>query len=66
MALGSARLFNIELTQNFNGPYMATSVADFWRRWHISLTNWFRDYVYIPLGGNRKAPARTCFTVPVR
>jgi len=49
MALGSARLFNINLTQNFNNPYMATSVADFWRRWHISLSRWIFDYVFEPL-----------------
>jgi len=45
--------------QNFDHPYRAVSVADFWRRWHISLTTWFRDYLYIPLGGNRKGPFRT-------
>jgi alginate O-acetyltransferase complex protein AlgI len=53
IALGVARLFNIELTMNFRQPYYASSVSNFWRRWHISLTNWFRDYLYIPLGGNR-------------
>ena len=49
MALGSARLFNIELTQNFNSPYLATSVADFWRRWHISFSRWILDYIFKPL-----------------
>ena len=49
MALGSARLFNINLTQNFNSPYLATSVADFWRRWHISFSRWILDYVFAPL-----------------
>jgi alginate O-acetyltransferase complex protein AlgI len=49
MALGSARLFNINLTQNFNSPYLATSVADFWRRWHISFSSWILDYIFKPL-----------------
>lgn len=53
MALGLAMLFGIRLPENFNAPYMAVSVTDFWRRWHISLSSWFRDYVYIPLGGSR-------------
>ena len=58
MALGSARLFNIRLTQNFNSPYLAISVSDFWRRWHISLSHFLKDYLYIPLGGNRKGSVR--------
>jgi D-alanyl-lipoteichoic acid acyltransferase DltB (MBOAT superfamily) len=49
MALGSARLFNVNLTQNFNSPYLATSVADFWRRWHISFSRWILDYIFKPL-----------------
>src|SRR5262245_41826840 len=49
MALGVARLFNIRLTQNFNSPYLATSVADFWRRWHISFSRWILDYIFKPL-----------------
>lgn len=53
IAIGTARLFGFELMQNFSFPYFATGIADFWRRWHISLTSWFRDYVYIPLGGSR-------------
>ncbi len=53
IARGLSRLMGIELSQNFNFPYLATSISDFWRRWHISLSSWFRDYVYIPLGGNR-------------
>lgn len=53
IAIGTARLFGIELMQNFNFPYLARDVAEFWRRWHISLSTWFRDYVYIPLGGSR-------------
>ena len=55
MAIGCARLFGIDLMCNFNYPYFARTIPDFWRRWHISLTTWFRDYVYIPLGGNRCA-----------
>lgn len=51
MATGCGRIFGIELSRNFNFPYMAGNVADFWRRWHITLTSWFRDYMYIPLGG---------------
>lgn len=53
IAIGTARLFGIRLTQNFNVPYFARDVAEFWRRWHISLMSWFKDYVYIPLGGSR-------------
>lgn len=59
MAIGLARMFGFELLENFNYPYAASSITDFWKRWHISLTNFFRDYVYIPLGGNRKGKART-------
>lgn len=53
MAIGLGRIFGFHFPENFNHPYMATSVTDFWRRWHMSLSGWFRDYVYIPLGGNR-------------
>ena len=53
IAIGTARLFGIRLTRNFNYPYFARDIAEFWRKWHISLTSWFRDYVYIPLGGSR-------------
>ena len=59
IAIGSARLFGLHLSDNFRNPYFATNIPDFWRRWHISLTSWFRDYVYIPLGGNRKGRGRT-------
>ena len=59
MAIGLAKLFGFDLLENFNYPYAATSITDFWKRWHISLTNFFRDYVYIPLGGNRKGKTRT-------
>lgn len=61
IARGSARLLGIELTENFRRPYGAATVRDFWRRWHISLTGWFTDYVYIPLGGNRRGlPRQVC------
>ena len=53
IAIGTAKLFGINLLQNFNFPYFSRDIAEFWRRWHISLTTWFRDYIYIPLGGNR-------------
>ena len=53
MAIGLGKIFGFDFEENFNYPYSATSVTDFWRRWHISLTTWFRDYLYIPLGGNR-------------
>lgn len=58
LAIGSARILGFSLMNNFSAPYMAGSVKDFWRRWHISLTSWFRDYLYIPLGGNRKGRVR--------
>jgi len=58
MAVGLSRLFNVELPINFASPYKATSIIDFWRRWHISLSSFLRDYLYIPLGGNRKGPLR--------
>jgi alginate O-acetyltransferase complex protein AlgI len=59
MALGLAHTLGFKLPNNFNAPYMATSPSDFWKRWHISLSRWLRDYLYIPLGGNRKGPTRT-------
>ena len=59
MAIGIALLFNIRLPINFNSPYKATSIQDFWRRWHITLSRFLRDYVYIPFGGNRKGEFRT-------
>ena len=58
MAIGLALLFGIRLPENFSAPYTAVSVSDFWRRWHISLSSWFRDYVYIPLGGSRCSKGR--------
>ncbi len=59
MAIGLAKLFGFNLKENFNYPYAASSITDFWKRWHISLTSFFREYVYIPLGGNRKGSKRT-------
>ena len=59
MAVGLGKMFGFEFLENFRFPYLAQSVRDFWRRWHISLTTWFRDYLYIPLGGNRISPGRT-------
>lgn len=58
MAIGLGRMFGFHFPENFRYPYAAASVTDFWRRWHISLSSWFRDYVYIPLGGNRVAKSR--------
>lgn len=58
IAIGSAKLLGFELMDNFKSPYCAKSVSEFWKRWHISLTSWFRDYLYIPLGGNRKGKVR--------
>lgn len=58
MAIGSGKLFGIELQANFVRPYFAQTLTDFWRRWHISLTTWFRDYIYFPLGGSRCSKAR--------
>lgn len=59
MAIGLGRMFGFKFLENFNFPYIAASIREFWRRWHISLSNWFRDYLYIPLGGNRKGNSRT-------
>ena len=58
IAMGAAKVYGIDLQTNFKRPYLAVSVKDFWRRWHISLSSWLRDYVYIPLGGNRKGKVR--------
>ena len=63
IALGCARLMGVRLTENFRRPYAAVTVRDFWRRWHISLTRWFTDYLYIPLGGGRKGLARRCVNI---
>jgi alginate O-acetyltransferase complex protein AlgI len=58
MAIGMGRMFGFVFPENFNYPYISTSITDFWRRWHMTLSSWFRDYLYIPLGGNRCAPWR--------
>lgn len=63
MAIGLGRMFGFRFQENFNYPYIATSIRDFWRRWHISLSQWFRDYLYIPLGGSRKGAWRTYFNL---
>ena len=59
MAIGLGRIFNFHFLENFNYPYSSLSIREFWRRWHISLSSWLRDYLYIPLGGNKKSKART-------
>ena len=59
IAIGTALILGFKIPMNFNKPYFALSPSDFWRRWHISLSSWLRDYLYIPLGGNRKSPSRT-------
>lgn len=59
MAIGLGRMFGFTFQENFNLPYISKSIKEFWRRWHISLSSWFRDYLYIPLGGNRKGKGRT-------
>ena len=59
MAIGIGRMFGFKFPENFNLPYIAQSIQEFWRRWHISLSTWFRDYLYIPLGGNKASAAKT-------
>ena len=63
MAVGLGEMLGFQFPQNFNYPYIASSVTDFWKRWHITLTGWFREYIYIPLGGNRKGRIRTYFNM---
>lgn len=63
IARGAAYIMGFDLVDNFRQPYFAQSIADFWKRWHISLTNWFRDYLYIPLGGNRKGTVKTYINI---
>lgn len=63
MAIGLGRIFGFEFPENFNYPFISGSITEFWRRWHISLGSWFRDYVYIPLGGNRVSKARGLFNI---
>ncbi len=63
MAIGLASIFGFKLLENFNYPYISRSVSEFWRRWHISLSTWFKEYLYIPLGGNRTGKIRNCFNL---
>lgn len=63
IAIGTARLFGIELMKNFDSPYFSTSISEFWNRWHISLSSWLKDYIYIPLGGNRVSKGRNAFNL---
>ncbi len=65
IAIGCAKLFNINLMENFKSPYFSKSIKEFWTRWHISLSTWFKDYLYIPLGGNRKGIIRTYFNLMI-
>ena len=65
IAIGCGKIFGLDLAQNFKAPYCAVSITDFWRRWHVSLSSWLRDYLYIPLGGNRKGIARKCINTVI-
>ena len=65
MAIGLGKMFGFHFVENFNYPYIATSITDFWRRWHISLSSWFRDYVYIPLGGSRCSKGRWMLNIMI-
>lgn len=65
MAIGIGKMFNIEIPQNFNSPYKANSILDFWNRWHMSLTRFLRHYVYYPLGGSKKGTFRTYINVMI-
>lgn len=65
MAIGIGKMLGFNFPENFNYPYLATSIKDFWRRWHITLSSWFKDYVYIPLGGNRRSFLRVVFNLLV-
>jgi alginate O-acetyltransferase complex protein AlgI len=65
IALGSAKMLGIRIMDNFKTPYLSSSISEFWSRWHISLSTWFRDYLYIPLGGNRVKVPRWCFNIMI-
>ena len=62
IAIGTAKVMGFRLMENFNRPYFSKSISEFWRRWHISLSSWFRDYLYIPLGGNRVKVLKSYFS----
>lgn len=59
MAIGLHEFFGLKIPENFHEPFTATSISEFWRRWHMTLTAWFKDYIYIPLGGSKSGPVRT-------
>lgn len=63
IAIGAAQVLGITIRENFRAPYLATTIADFWNRWHISFSSWLRDYLYIPLGGSKRGTARTCLNL---
>lgn len=65
IAIGAAKTMGVDLMENFKNPYLSTSLSEFWRRWHISLSTWFKDYVYIPLGGSRKGALKFCVNILV-
>lgn len=65
MAVGLGKMLGFHIPENFNYPYLARNVGEFWRRWHISLSGWFKDYLYIPLGGSRKRTLRTCLNLMI-
>ena len=65
MAIGISKIIGFDFKSNFNLPYIARNVSEFWQRWHISLSSWFKDYMYIPLGGNRKGTVRTCINLMI-
>ena len=65
MAIGLGKMFGFDINENFNLPYMSKSITEFWRRWHISLSTWFKEYLYIPLGGNRKGALRTYINLSI-
>src|SRR5205823_3948635 len=65
LATGCAKWFGFELPQNFHFPYLARNIADFWRRWHMSLSFWIRDYLYFPLGGSRKGEVHACLNLMI-
>ena len=65
IAIGSSRLLGFDLMKNFNFPYLSQNMSEFWKRWHISLSSWFRDYVYIPLGGSRVSTRRLILNIVI-